>query len=207
MTNDRRYSVLGGTVFFTANLAERSKHLLVEDIDRLREAFRLVKTELPFEIDAIVILPEHLHALWTRPTDDMDYSIRWKRIKREFSCRFPKTERRSASRRLRGERGIWQRRFWEHVIRDENDYDRHFDSIHSNPVKHGWVERVRDWPCSSFHRYVRKGAYPINRAGTVIDYPDIEFGAGNSPASMMGYASTLHPSYRAFPESVTRGTV
>jgi putative transposase len=176
MTEYRRHYVPGGTFFFTVNIAERSKSLLVDRIDALRMAFRTVKAELPFQIDAIVILPEHLHALWTLPAGDADYSTRWKRIKDAFTKAFPKTERRSASRMAKGERGIWQRRFWDHSIRDEADYARHFDYIHYNPVKHGWVRQVKDWPHSSFHRYVRQGLYPSDWGGTAPDSGDGEFG-------------------------------
>ena len=118
-----------------------------------------VKTKHPFEIDAIMVLPEHLHCIWTLPPGDADFKTRWGLIKAGFSRDFPKGERRSASRIKRGERGIWQRRFWEHLIRDDENYQRHVDYIHWNPVKHGWVSQVKDWPHSSFHAYVRRYCY------------------------------------------------
>ncbi len=111
----------------------------------------------PFVIDAIVIMPDHLHTVWTLPEGDSDYPTRWGLIKGGFSRALPATERLSKSRKQKGERGIWQRRFWEHVIRDENDYQRHVDYIHYNPVKHGFVKRPVDWRYSSIHRYIRQG--------------------------------------------------
>jgi len=100
--------------------------------------------EHPFKIEAIVILPEHLHTIWTLPPDDEDYKTRWTLIKAGFFRLLPSNERKSVSRIKRGERGIWQRRFWEHVIQNENDFNRHVDYIHWNPVKHGWVNQVKD---------------------------------------------------------------
>lgn len=176
MTNYRRFYIPGGTYFFTVNLNNRSQRLLVENIDALRLAFRAVKAELPFNIVAIVVLPEHLHTIWTLPPGDADYSTRWKKIKAEFSGTFPNTERRSASRITKGERGIWQRRFRDHILWDQDDFNRHFDYIHFNPVKHGWAKQVKDWPYSSFHRYVRMGIYPEGWTGKDEDFEDMEFG-------------------------------
>lgn len=158
----RRADVAGGTYFFTVNLLDRNRRLLVEHVDVLREVMRNVKTARPFHIDAMVILPDHLHALWTLPEGDADYPTRWMLIKSGFSRRLPTGERRNASRRAKGERGIWQRRYWEHLIRDERDFAHHVDYIHYNPVKHGHVNRVADWPYSSFHRYVRNGTLPLD---------------------------------------------
>jgi REP-associated tyrosine transposase len=128
-------------------------------------AFHRVQDELPFRMEAIVVLPDHLHCLWTLPPADADFSTRWKRIKALFSAGVPRTEPRSASRIAKGERGVWQRRFWEHTVRDDEDWRRHVDYIHYNPVKHGYAARVADWPYSSFHRYVRVGAYPRDWGG------------------------------------------
>jgi putative transposase len=165
MTEYRRAKLEGATYFFTVNCAERhGNHLLVDSIDLLRQIFRKVKSEHPFEIDAIVVLPEHLHCIWTLPPGDADYQTRWALIKAGFSRAIPAGERQSASRIKRGERGIWQRRYWEHLIRDDQDFERHVDYIHWNPVKHGWVRRVGDWPHSSFHAYVRRGIYPADWA-------------------------------------------
>ena len=112
----------------------------------------------------IVILPDHLHCIWTLPAGEADFSSRWHDIKARFAAHIPKDERLSERRRKKGERGIWQRRFWEHVIRHERDYERHMDYIHYNPVKPGYVTRVRDWPYSSFHRQVRQGLYNLDGA-------------------------------------------
>ena len=161
----RRADVAGGTYFFTVNLAERKRMLLVDHIDVLRSVMEKVKKAHPFRIDAMVILPDHLHAIWTLPEGDVDYPLRWSLIKAGFSRRLPKTERRNLSRIAKGERGIWQRRYWEHMIRDERDYTRHMDYIHYNPVKHGYVHRVTDWPYSTFHRAVAHGLYSQNWAG------------------------------------------
>ena len=160
MTDYRRYFVPGGTYFFTVTLAARSLPLLTENITALRHAFRNVRTEMPFVVDAIVVLPDHLHTIWVLPPGDPDFSTRWKKIKAAFSRQLPRIERRSESRTQKGERGIWQRRFWEHALRDEADWRRHMDYIHFNPVKHGHTRRTADWPYSSFHRYVKLGVYP-----------------------------------------------
>ena len=161
MTNYRRAHIPGATWFFTVNLAERRKNrLLLENIDVLRQVFRQIRTRHPFAIDAIVVLPEHLHCVWTLPDGDSDYKMRWALIKAGFSRQIPRGERRSESRVKRGERGIWQRRYWEHMIRDDRDFERHVDYIHWRPVKHGWVKRAEDWPHSSFHAYSRRGLYP-----------------------------------------------
>ena len=165
MTEYRRYFVPGGTYFFTVNLAERRRRLLVEHVDLLRAAVAVTRREHPFRIDAVVILPDHLHAAWTLPPGDADFSVRWRKIKARFSRGLPCIERRSVSRVGKGERGIWQRRFWEHAIRDEDDLRRHVDYIHYNPVKHGHCRKVADWPYSTFHRYVVLGIYPKDWAG------------------------------------------
>lgn len=155
--NYRRSQLGGGTYFFTVNLAERSRRLLVEHIETLRAVFALVKDRHPFHIHAMVVLPDHLHAIWTLPFGDVDYPTRWMLIKAGFSRQLPQGERINASRRSKGERGIWQRRYWEHAIRDEQDFRSHVDYVHINPVKHGHVTRPVDWPHSSIHRYIRQG--------------------------------------------------
>lgn len=156
----RRANTPGGTYFFTVNLADRSSRLLVDRIDDLRASVRLVKQRHPFEIVAWIVLPEHLHAIWTLPQDDADYSTRWALIKAGYSRRIERSEVISPSRRAKGERGLWQRRFWEHQIRDEIDLQRHVDYVHFNPVKHGHALRAADWRYSSIHRYVRLGDLP-----------------------------------------------
>ena len=160
MTQYRRGSVPGATWLFTVNLAERAgNRLLVDQIDSLRSAFQTVRAAHSFRIDAVVILPDHLHCIWTLPRNDTDFSTRWGMIKGNFSRSITQTESRSASRLKRGERGIWQRRFWEHLIRDEDDFRKHVDYIHWNPVKHGCARKVVDWPHSSFHSYLQRGIY------------------------------------------------
>jgi putative transposase len=165
VTEYRRNFVKGGSYFFTVALADRSQGLLVTEIAALREAFRCAKDAYPFGLDAIVILPEHLHCIWTLPEGDADFPERWRRIKSAFSRSLPDHNIRSRSKRLKGERGIWQRRYWEHTLRDEGDWQHHLNYIHYNPVKHRHVERVADWPYSTFHRYVEAGIYPRDWGG------------------------------------------
>jgi putative transposase len=175
MTQYRRASVPGATWFFTVNLAERrGNRLLVDEIDVLRTAFRTVQAAHSFRMDAAVILPDHLHCIWTLPPGDSDFSTRWGLIKGNFSRSISKEERLSESRVKRGERGLWQRRFWEHLVRDEDDFRRHVDYIHWNPVKHGWVKRVADWPHSSFHIYLQRGVYGTNWG----ELPGVDLEAG-----------------------------
>jgi putative transposase len=164
MSNYRRSLVPGGTYFFTVALANRHSTLLTDAIAYLRRAYALAIERSPFETIAICVLPDHIHAIWTLPDGDANFSRRWSLIKSQFSMAIP-TASRSASKARRREKGIWQRRFWEHQIRDEADLNRHIDYIHHNPVKHGLVERVVDWPYSSFHRYVRSGVLPEDWAG------------------------------------------
>jgi putative transposase len=164
MRTMRRYiraDTPAATYFFTLTLQERSARHLVDHIAELRSCLAAVKARHPFRIDAMVVLPEHLHALWTLPADDADFSTRWMLLKQSFTRRLHASGALDdAAQRRRGqrsERNIWQRRFWEHRIRDAEDHARHVDYIHFNPVKHGWVLRARDWPYSSLHSYVRAG--------------------------------------------------
>ena len=144
----RRTGVAGATYFFTVNLAERNRTLLTDHADVLRAAMRDVKQRHPFHIDAMVILPDHLHALWTLPEGDADYPVRWALIKAGFSRHIAGTERRTISRIGKGERGIWQRRYWEHMIRDGRDHARHVDYIHSPLLRiHALAALVH--PCTS----------------------------------------------------------
>ncbi|WPL15611.1 Transposase [Thiorhodovibrio winogradskyi] len=168
MTNYRRMRVAGGTYFFTVKLRDPESRLLVEQVGALRAVFRAVMTAHPFAIDAIVIMPNHLHALWTLPPGDWDYSTRWRLIKAAFSRTIPPGERLSASRQAKGERGIWQRRFWEHSVRDQRGFNNRFHYIHFNPVRHGYVKQPGKWPHSSFHRAVRQGIYPPNWCADTI---------------------------------------
>jgi putative transposase len=150
-----RSFVAGGTYFFTVALANRQSGLLVEEIGRLRHAYARVQQLHPFETLAICVLPDHLHALWRLAENDGDAPLRWGLIKAGFSQGLV-AARRNASQVSRREKGIWQRRYWEHQIRNDEDLRRHIDYIHFNPVKHGWSREVRDWPFSSFHRWVAR---------------------------------------------------
>ncbi len=165
MPDYRRNRVPGGTYFFTVNLLERRCSMLTDNIELLRSAVRTTRHNRPFHIDAWVVLPDHMHCIWTLPEGDTDYASRWKAIKIAFSKALPRTETLSATRLAKGERGIWQRRYWEHTIRGERDYAAHMDYVHINPVKHGHVVRVGDWPYSSFHRLVEAGVYAADWAG------------------------------------------
>ena len=171
----RRNRIAGGTYFFTVTLRDRRSTLLVDRIDDLRHALRTVKRERPFRLEATVILPDHLHAIWTLPEGDDDYSGRWRTIKAQFT-RLTGATGIGLTRNGKGEYDLWQRRFWEHTIRNERDLRAHVDYIHFNPVKHGCVKRVQDWPHSTFHRYVRAGLYPIDWAGGDAMNTDGAFG-------------------------------
>ena len=171
----RRAKTPGATYFFTVVTYQRQT--IFDDaqmVDLLRQCFRLVKQRHPFVIEAMVVLREHLHCLWTLPNDDADFSMRWRLIKSEFSrrCRDDYKRNRTVSRVRKGEQAVWQRRFWEHQIRDERDFANHVDYIHFNPVSHGLVAAPKDWLYSSFHRYVRDGCYPLDwGAQEYIQFP------------------------------------
>ncbi|MBL8311351.1 MAG: transposase [Burkholderiales bacterium] len=155
----RRNFVAGGTYFFTVTLRDRRSRLLVERIDDLRAAYDRVRGERPFTTDAIVVLPDHLHCVWTLPPDDADYSGRWKAIK----ARFTSACRRAGVVLDRDDAGacdLWQRRYWEHTIRDARDFENHVNYIHYNPVKHGHAKVPSGWSHSSFHRFVHDGLLP-----------------------------------------------
>lgn len=165
MSQYLRVWVPGGTYFFTVNLLERRRTLLVDQIDTLRAAFRVAHAARPFHLMAYVVLPDHLHCLWRLPEGDADNATRWRHIKSHFARGMPAGERLTERRQAKAERGIWQRRYWEHLIRDEDDLRQHMDYIHINPQKHGHVVHVADWPHSSFHRYVRLGSVPLDWGG------------------------------------------
>ena len=149
----RRAKTPGGTYFFTVNLADRTRALLVDHIDLLRASVAKVKEAHPFTALAWVVLPEHMHAIWKLPDNDCDFSMRWSLIKSGFSRQISKTEPIGKSRMTKGERGIWQRRFWEHEIRDGQDLLVHINYIHNNPVKHGHAQSAAEWPYTSFNRH------------------------------------------------------
>ncbi len=165
MPDYRRNQVPGGTYFFTANLLNRASDLLVARIDALRAAVSTARAHAPFHIDSWVVLPDHMHCIWTLPPGDDDYAGRWRVLKKAFTKAIPPGEYRSSARLRRAERGIWQRRFWEHTIRDERDYAAHMDYVHFNPVKHGFANSAAGWRYSTFHRSVGFGLYPADWAG------------------------------------------
>jgi putative transposase len=173
MPNYLRPSVPGATIFFTVATARRGGDLLCREIAHLREAVATTRAELPFDIAAWVVLPDHLHAIWTLPPGDDDFSTRWKMIKARFSKSVGFTLPRSASKVAKGEAGIWQRRFWDHHIRDQADFDTHMRYCWGNPVKHGLVERAVDWPYSSIHRDIARGMVEPEWSGIE---PDGDFG-------------------------------
>jgi putative transposase len=167
MTNYRRHKIEGGTYFFTQVTHQRQPWLCT-DIARplLRSAFLKVRENHPFTIDAIVLLPDHIHCIWTLPSNDHDYATRWRLIKsnvtRQAASQLQLQADRSESRQKRKESNLWQRRFWEHSIRDDDDFARHCDYIHYNPVRHRLCQKVVDWTYSSFHRYMAQGVYPVD---------------------------------------------
>lgn len=171
MVQYRRNFLQGGTFFITATLADRSSSALTDHIACLRPAVIKTRRQHPFVIDAIVVLPDHLHLVMTLPDGDANFSIRLSLIKRRFTDAVVRAGN-PIARLPNGEMALWQRRFWEHTIRDERDFERHVDYIHFNPVKHGLVTRVRDWPYSSFHRYVRTGVLPDDWAGDSRQLPE-----------------------------------
>jgi putative transposase len=164
-----RAKIESGLFFFTVTLADRSSDALVRHIDRLRHSYRSVQQRHPFETVAICVLPEHLHAVWSLPTGDADFPLRWSLIKSGFSRGLAGDAARAPSKIAKREKGIWQRRYWEHAIRNDKDLARHVDYIHFNPVKHGYVSRTCDWPHSSFHHYVARGLLPKDWGGDVRD--------------------------------------
>jgi putative transposase len=152
----RRNYVPGGSYFFTVTLRERGTSLLVDYIELLRAAYAEVARKRPFHTDALVVMPDHIHAIWTLPPGDSDYSGRWRAIKSGF-VRLLARQGVALARNTKGEAQVWQRRFWEHTLRDDTDFTRHCDYIHFNPVKHGFVSRAADWPHSSLHKFVERG--------------------------------------------------
>ncbi|MCF6249826.1 MAG: transposase [Methylococcaceae bacterium] len=167
MSNYRRANMPGASYFFTV-VTFRRRNILTDDdcLVWLRDAVLKTRKRHPFTIDAWVLLPDHLHCIWTLPEHDNNFSVRWNGIKKRFTTlakhKLHKPEWVNASKQKHREGTIWQRRFWEHQIRDNNDYQNHVHYIHYNPVKHGLVNTVSDWPYSTFHRYVKQGLYPAD---------------------------------------------
>jgi putative transposase len=182
MSDYRRYFVAGGTYFFTVVIWRRRRILTTPLARRcLRAAIETVRRTRLFEIPAVVLLPDHLHAIWVLPSGDADYTTRWRRIKEEFTRLYLSGGGaeldRTSSRRSRGERDVWQRRFWEHLVEDESDVERHFDYVHYNPVKHRLARCPGDWRWSSFGRWRDRGVYGSNwgcSADGPLDFSDIE---------------------------------
>jgi putative transposase len=162
----RRNFVPGGTYFFTVTLRDRRQRLFVEHIESLRAAMRHVRSLHPWRTDAIVVLPEHLHSLWTLPDNDHNYPLRWRMIKSLFTKRLREVGAWSS------DESPWQARYWEHTIRDDRDFEMHVNYIHFNPVKHGHAMASRDWPHSSFHRFVREGVLPVDWACDPGEHPN-----------------------------------
>lgn len=172
MPDYRRATAPGSTYFFTLVTERRQPLLTQPDIRHaLRTAIEAVRSTQPFRIDAWVLLPDHLHAIWTLPEGDADFSNRWRMIKRHVThaCgdQYKRADLMTRRRGGKGQGTLWQQRFWEHLIRDDHDFARHFDYLHGNPLKHGLVSRVQDWPWSSFHRWVGKGVYAADWGGDV----------------------------------------
>ena len=168
MPNYRR-ARCGSTFFFTVVARRRRPILCVPEVRHLlREVTLELRTRRPFEIDAWVLLPEHLHCIWTLPEGDRDFSARWGWLKKEVTRRL----RAMPAHSRIADPSVWQNRFWEHRIRDEVDYARHCDYVHYNPVKHRLVNRVRDWPWSTFHRFVAQRIYPKTWGDTGVSIPN-----------------------------------
>ena len=161
----RRAFTPGGTFFFTLVTYERQPIFTSADnVQTLRDAFKKVRASRPFQIDAMVVMPDHLHCIWTLPPDDADFSTRWRLIKTWFTkhCHADARHIPNTARTSKRQQAVWQHRYWEHQLRDAADFANHVDYIHYNPVKHGLAATPADWPYSSFSRYVKAGIYPID---------------------------------------------
>jgi putative transposase len=172
----RRAFTPGGTLFFTVVTHDRRPLLAsAEAVAVLRAAFRSVRQSRPFEIDAMVVMPDHLHCIWTMPPDDADFATRWRLIKTWFTKNRPTSlgTAPDPARSAKGEQAVWQHRYWEHLIRDDNDFARHVDYIHYNPVKHGLASSAAQWPYSSFNRHVAAGIYPANWGQSSMNFEGI----------------------------------
>ena len=178
MSRYRRAQTAGAIYFFTL-VSYRRQPILCDPPVRaaLHNAIVSTRTKRPFSIDAWVLLPDHLHCIWTLPPDDADFSTRWSIIKRQVSVKCREAYRRSelitASKLKHRESTLWQRRYWEHQIRDDTDYMRHVDYIHYNPIKHKVCKSLAGWPYSTFHRYVEHGFYPSNWGCNDIELDDV----------------------------------
>ena len=172
----RQARTAGGTYFFTVVTYDRQPILCTPNsINILKNAFQYVIAKHPFTVEAMVVLPDHLHCIWAMPDGDRDFSTRWRLIKSKFTRDCDKNLRQtpSRSRRDKQEQAIWQRRFWEHLIRDDTDYLNHVEYIHYNPVKHEYVGQPGQWPHSTFDRFVRDGLYSRDWGGNGIIINDM----------------------------------
>lgn len=168
MVGYRRNYISGGTYFFTLALQNRTSEILIEKIELFKEAIHTVKLEHPFNMKAYVILPDHLHTLWELPEDDFNYSVRWQKIKTRFSKAIINSGI-VLNKTKHNEYDLWQRRFWEHTVRDQQDFENHVNYIHYNPIKHGLVDKLEDWPYSSFHHFVKTKKLPPNWAEKISE--------------------------------------
>ncbi|WP_333877474.1 REP-associated tyrosine transposase [Methylobacter sp.] len=181
MSNYRRVYVPGGLYFFTVKTFRNQRFLIDDDVrGALREGIEFTRQSKPFDIVAWVLLPNHLHCIWRLPPGDADFSARWSMIKRTVtqrcSARLNRPEWQSARRLKRQQGTLWQHRYWDHLIRDEDDFNRHMNYVHWNPVKHGFAAKVADWPYSSFHRLVRSGWYVESWGAKIVFDDNCEFG-------------------------------
>jgi putative transposase len=180
MPDFRRYRVDGGTYFFTVVTDRREPFLCRPEARRLlRQLLLTCNARWPFTTDAMVLLPDHLHVVWTLPPGDANYSRRWGWIKKEFTKGWLTAggveQAVSPGRARKRQHGVLQPRFWEHAIRDDDDYERHMDDVHYNPVKHGYVHLPREWKWSTFHRWVGAGVYPPDWGSAAVapTWPDL----------------------------------
>lgn len=177
MSNYRRNKISGASYFFTLCLRNRQSKLLTEHIQELRIAYKKTQTKKPFVTEAMVVLPDHLHALWTLPENDADYPNRIRLFKSHFTRQLPRNLKKTnnKNRQKHGQTGVWQLRYWEHTIQSEQDFINHVDYIHYNPVKHGHVRQVKYWEYSTFHQHVNRGIYDKNW-GMDFKQAEIDFG-------------------------------
>lgn len=171
-----RDKTAGACYFFTLTLQDRHSHLLTENIQAIRQAYRFTQQHAAFVLHGMVVLPDHLHIQITLPSGDDNYSARMSMFKSAFSRQIPDGELISPSRDRKRERGIWQRRFFEHRIRDDFDFETHMNYIHYNPVNHGYVQQPIDWPFSTFHDWVTHGVYAADWGSSCFIVVDKNFG-------------------------------